>query len=139
MLLRKMEGANDARCPQHMAAYRLHNITEFQTRTPNIRYVRGIEQKEIVMGLTCRWRAWATISHKAVAVCSLSESVIAFQLTRTAGNIVDNPVVKATGNRSIVVRQEQCETLCSRWHVCPVKLRGNIGAGTAKAIDFLFC
>ena len=42
-LLRQMKCPNDARCPQDMASYRAHDITEFEALSADIGYIGGIE------------------------------------------------------------------------------------------------
>ncbi len=42
-LLRQMKRANNARCPQYMALYGAHNLTECETWATDMRYIRGIE------------------------------------------------------------------------------------------------
>ena len=55
------------------------------------------------MGLTRGRRTGPTVSNEAKTVGSFGESVIALQLARTGGNIVDDPMVESTGHRGIIV------------------------------------
>lgn len=122
-----------------MTVYCMNNITECETWPSNLRYIRGIEQKEVVMGLSRRRRTRPTISNEAIAVGSFGKGVIAFQLARAAWDIIDNPVVETTVNRSVIVRHKQRKALRACWHIRPVQLRRDIGAGTAELIDLLLC
>lgn len=45
-----------------MTMYRINNLTEFEARPSNPHYIRGIEQKEVVIGLSSRRRTGATVS-----------------------------------------------------------------------------
>ena len=119
--------------------YRADNFTEFEARPSNLRYIRGIEQKEVVMSLSGRRRTGATVSNETIAVGSFGEGVIALQFARARRDIIDDPVVETTVNRSVIIRHEQREALCSCRNIRPVQLRRDIGAGTAKLIDLLLC
>ena len=43
VLLRQMKRANNARCPQYMALYGAHNLTECETWSTDMRYIHGID------------------------------------------------------------------------------------------------
>src|SRR5947209_7591300 len=121
-----------------MALYRAHYLIEGQTLVANPCYIDSIEEEEVMMGLTRSWRTRTPVSNGTEAGCAFSEGMIAFQFACIGRNIVDNPMVEATGYWGIIVRHEQHEALRPCWHICPVQLRGGIGASTAKLIQFAF-
>ena len=45
------------------------------------------------MGLACGWRTGATVGSEAKAVGAFGEGVIALQVARAGGDIVDDPMV----------------------------------------------
>ena len=72
-----MERANHARCPQHVTTERLNHLVKSEAHSSDVHRIGGVEQKEVVMGLSGWRRTGSTISHEAEVVGSLGEGVIA--------------------------------------------------------------
>src|ERR1700694_731540 len=82
------------------------------------------------MKFTRGGRTGSSIGHDMHTAGSLGEGLVPCYLSRTGGNIVNDPMMEAARIRSIVIGHGQNEALRLRRHIRPLKRRSDIAAGT---------
>ncbi len=85
--------------------------------------------------LAIRRRTWTTIANGSKVVRTFAKGIVPLQLSRGPRNVIDNPVMKSSRNRCIVIRYGKREAIGPFGNANPVEFGRDIGASTAELVE----